>query len=423
MKTGFYRFLVGALISVSAMPIAHAQTFVAPAATDYTARGIKVSATADDATTARMQAMTQAEGDGFTQLLQQLLPPDQAASKRQAISPDGISRMVRSYSVHGEKTGSKSYSALVDVAFDPKQVTAFLGSTTTIISNISGNKAVQALTASAQTGGDSEASPEPAGYVYSPSAKGMVSAAPTNALAGQQVMSNSVLVVPVLKTGAQIQLWEGGNNWRDALNQAQRSNKNAVRLPIGDDSDKLVMDSGQILTAPKEALQPLAQRYQAGTVIVAIASPREYTSGSKLDVMLHRVETNGEVHDTPVTYEGSLNEMPDELLKRAAQDIISRLEAEHVPATPANNSTSALSQAGAGQMTIISQLSDLHQWVGLRRRLQSLPNVTKLELSALSDSQVDMVLSFRGSADQLAAAMQAQGLHVQKATGYWIVAP
>lgn len=365
----------------------------------YTIQDVEVQAKAADGTTARMEAMTKAEKDAFKQLMENLLTPEDAAARIASTQEYQISRMVRGYEVHNEKVGGNSYTAKLDVTFDPAQVQAFL------------NKPAAGAAPTAPATATAQALPAPA--AVNVGATPPVASVPVSI----QSMRSNVLVLPVLTTGTQHLLWEDNNAWRNAWNQAERSDTQFIRLPIGDQSDQLMMAAEMAPTSPYASFSPIAERYQAGTVIVAEAMPSPDVTGGVLTVRLRSLGMQGQNNGIDLTYNQTADETQEALLHRAAQDIIGRIMQEGQQ----RSMQQVQSAAPRSKLTVLSRLNQLGDWVVLRKRLLSLPVVEAVELSAISSQQADMVVVFRGSPEQLETSMASQGLKVNKAYNYWVV--
>jgi hypothetical protein len=360
----------------------------------YTVEDVQVSATAGDATTARMNAMSQGESEAFKRLLERLVPSEEVGSRVAATQDYQISRMVRGYEVHNEKVGSTSYAATLDVAFDQAQVESYLNG---------------------PVGAGASVMPPPLAAGYP--AQGMP-ARPAPAMASQPPqMRSNVLVLPVLAVGDQRLLWEDKNVWRNAWNSAERTDTQFIRLPIGDQSDSMVMDASQVMSAPYSSFSPIAERYQAATVVVAEAYPTVASGVNALGVRLRSLGMQGQNNTLELSYEQNSSESQEQLMNRAAQDIIQRIMSEG----QAQSVEQVEAYAPRSKLTVLSRLNKLNDWVVLRKRLMQLPVVERVELSAISSQQADMIVHFRGSQAQLENAMLSQGLKVNKAYNYWIV--
>lgn len=380
----------------------------AMAQTGYTVEGVEVQSTASDGTTARIEAMTQGEIAAFEQLITRLLPAGEAEARIAAAKPHEISRMVRGYEIHDEKVSATSYAAKLDVNFDPAQVAAFLR-------------------------GPQKPPPHVPGMPVPPQQAGQPSVAATPV---QQVRMPNMLVLPVwISDNQEALLWERSNVWRVAWNEAERSDTQFIRLPIGDQSDRIMIDGQQAIQAPFQSFSAIAERYQSSTVIVAEARPTVSSGVNALAVRLRTLGRDGQSGEQELTYEQRASEPRDVLLARAAQDIIQRVmyTAQQQAAVQQAQARAKAEEAAAQQqaqqpaymprskLTVLSRLQKLNDWVGLRKRLMALPMVEQVDMAAISSRQVDLVVHYRGSMAQLESAMVSQGIGVQKARNYWVV--
>lgn len=403
MPRRIFRFL-----SLSCLMVATFAALPAAAESGYTIRDVEVNATASDATIARVQAMEEGERAAFAKLLAQLIAEEEAAAKAAGTPAHVISRMVRGYEVKDEKVGATSYAATFDVNFDAAQVNAFIRAP-------QAQPPVAGQPATAQAAAPAPAAPRPA-------------ATPARA----QVMQN-VLVLPLWVENADNPLlWESNNQWRDAWNNAERTDTQFIRLPIGDQSDRMIVDAPQALQGRFETFSPIAERYQSSTVVLAAAMPTVSSGVNALSVNLRHIGRSGEISDTPLTYEQQSAESREEMMQRAAQDIIRRImqqaqqrSLQQAQAATANPAAVPANQPEAyaprSRLTVLSRLERLNDWVTLRRRLMNLQAVEQVDMSAISSRQVDLVVHFRGSPVQLEQQMQAAGMQVSKAPSYWIV--
>lgn len=401
---------------------------VSALAVDYTVRDVPVSASAEDANTARMLAMGQAEQAAFAKLLEQSLPPEQAAAKAASTPPGAISNLVTGYNVKNEKLSTKSYSANIDVSFNPQKVSGFLAQPAPA------DAAAMPATASA-----SGFIPRPAGTpgaAYSPAAARAGAAPVTPARPAATISANAAtLLLPVYDNKGRTSLWETENAWRSVWNSIPRQNTQLLRLPIGDQSDKLVLPSAEQATSYAN-ISTFAERYQAGQVVVARASEGQASTGIRaLQVQLLTLTPGGNAQAYPLVFEAEAGESPTDTMIRAAQEISARLTAEGErqqqvaaaapPVTayaPEQIAQAAPAQMAAnGRITVLSRLSAVNDWIGLRKKLQSVPQVSQVELSAISSQQVDMVLHYSGTLSELEQAINARGLQISKAQNYWVI--
>ena len=380
MKHGILRILL--TLAVTLAPGA----LFAQAAANYVVRDVPISASAADATSARMQAMTDGEVIGFEKLLSQILPPEEAAMRFKTMDKSRISPMVRSYEVREEKLSASSYEAKLDLTFDEKQVSAFLA-----------NNAASPVMSNATA------------------AMGTPPSSVNALVANRGNTKSTVLVLPVERRDNAELLWEENNSWRQVWNSVDRAGTSFIRLPIGDQSDQAMIQGAQAKAAPFEAFSLIADRYQAATVLVAEAVYSLEPNADKVDVNLRSLGAGGQLSEITLTYNAEQGETMQTLLSRAAQDIATRLLSE-------GQEQSQVQADAQNKVTVLTRLNGVGDWVTLRRRLLGIPNVEKVELSAISEQQADMVLYFKGNPEALAASLAAQGLQVNRAYNYWVIA-
>lgn len=363
----------------------------APAAwaQNYVVKDVKVSATAANATEARVNALAQGEKKGFEKLMRELLPEAEANARIAKTENWQISRMVRSYEVNNERLSGTSYHATLDIIFDPQQV----------------KQVVAGVDAAAPA-----ATPAP-GY---PAAAPARTSQPAGTIAAP-----TVLVLPVFYSPSNKPLlWEEENTWRNAWNHAERGGTNYVRLPLGDQSDQSMLTARQAQRGDSGNVGLIAERYQSDAVLVAEARLFEHAEPIRLDVTLRRTSRTGAPEAMQMSYEAPYEENAEQLMARAAQDIASKLTNQ---GQTAQSTLQQQQQSMANRVTILTRLTRLSDWVNIRRRLEALPMVSKVELAAISSQQADIVVHFRGAADQLAGAMSGQGMRVEQANQYWVV--
>lgn len=362
-------------------------------------KDVPVSATADDATTARMNAMAQGEGAAFRQLLVERLGEKDAEGVMARATPAQISVMARSYEVKEEKVSARSYQAKLDVTFDDGMVNQFLGM-------------AQAAAEPGVAGGEAGVLPggNPMGTVPGGNMPGRTMPASTMQEPAQGAMT--ILVLPVQKQTGVPLLWEPENMWRNVWNHVSRDSKLSLRLPVGDASDKALLASEGVIGATFSQLNGLAERYQSNTVIVAEAQFNE-PENNRLDVQLRSLAASYQ-NGMSLSYQARGDESPEDLMRRAAQDIASKLAQSQPKAQPSM-------AAVDGKITVLAQLGGLQDWVSLRKRLREVPGVGQIELSAISNGQADIVLHYTGNPDVLARNIMAKGMRIEQAPQYWVI--
>lgn len=335
-----------------------------PAQDGFSQAEVQVDVTGANATEAREKAIVKAQQDAFGKLMERLAPT-QAKEKAALFNAEQINSMVQGFEVVDEKITSNRYRATIRVAFDPEQIRKVTG----------------------HVGG-----------------------------APMEITSGATLVLPVWHAGDQLQLWEDENPWRRAWGQAAvTSSGGRLVVPAGDLTDVSALDASSALTASFGRLEPTARRYGAGQAVVAEAKAHTENDITTVDVTVKRLGARSS-DVAQATFEGAAGEPLENILFRAAADVGNRLlsmQGEFSLDAPNENEES--------RITVISRIESVKDWVILRQKLLAVPAVTGLELAALSPTQVDMVLRFRGAPERLVQGIQGQGLALQRAGNYWVL--
>lgn len=360
-----------ALCVVIAMACAPAQ-----AEEIFTVADVEVEATGDSATAARDAAIAQGQMAAFTKLLEQMDPTDGKA-KAAKYNATQVANTVRGMEVMNEKMTSKSYKATLKLTFDPDQIRQVLGQA-------------------------------PAGAAAS------TATATTTAATAPRALPSAVLILPILRRDQSLQLWEEGNQWRTIWNSvALEKGAGQLVVPYGDPNDISVVDAQKAISGGYGLFQPLADRYGAQEVVVTEAIYQPGIRPLKMKVNIRRVGPGYDELTTSI-YDGKPEETPEMLLIRAAQEVATDLQKSQAALNDATNEQ-------INRMTVLATISNLRDWIVMRKMLERVPMITDTELAALSFRQADVVLYYRGPAENLAKGMLAQGLRLSPAGQFWAV--
>ena len=206
------------LVVVAGLAFGAAAVNAAPAPDLFTVTGVKVDATAESATTARDQAMSEGRPVAWTRLFRRLVAQGNW-SKQPQLDENTLLRMIRSFEVANERRSTTRYLADVTYHFNPAAVRAAL---------------------------------RQAGVPYT------------------EARARPALVIPVIagKPGVDaMSPWFAA--WKDPVLQQGLV---PFVLPDGDAQDSDVLSRPDIAQADWAALAPVARRYNAAEVIIAVAS-------------------------------------------------------------------------------------------------------------------------------------------------------
>ena len=242
----------------------------------YTVAGVAVDVTAETAILARERALLDGQSEGLDRLFRRLTRRADH-DRLPAVDERRATFMVRDFDISGEKTSSVRYLARLTYRFKRAEVRRELRA---------------------------------AGIPFAETA------------------SQPVLVLPVLRRAASLNLWDEPNAWRSAWSALPPSDRGLVPLlvPFGDLSDIADISAEQAAAGSREQLGPIARRYGARDALVAIASLAPTLNGrDAIDVAVTRVGTTSQ---DPVLLEFSVQagESLDELFSRAAQETAAAVE-------------------------------------------------------------------------------------------------
>jgi len=331
---------------------------------------VNVDITSKDPSGARSQAMAKAEVDGLTALLERLGPPDQAKDIMNTLDSKKITSMVKGTQVVDEKFTGNRYQAKLIVSFDGDEISK-------IMAGISAPEARETMPASV----------------------------------------GSFLIIPGLEVNNQKLLWEDGNFWKTVWNEvALEVTTGDVLVPYGDMTDASALTYDTMMTADFQALSAFAVRYGVSDVVLLQA---KFTQ--RPDMLLSVVKRRVGRQDSSVnvlTYRADPQETRDLLFARAARDIIAELQEKKVDET----ATKSVVRGGdRKKIMMLASISTMASWTELRKKLTSLPMVDKVETLAVSARQVDVVVSYRGSDESFANALESKSIRFKKNPDYWVI--
>ncbi|WP_119459567.1 DUF2066 domain-containing protein [Rhodospirillaceae bacterium SYSU D60014] len=228
------------------------------------------------------------------------------------------------------------------------------------------------------------------------------------------IVSNPVLVLPVLTANGDSRLWDDPNPWRNAW--AERPAVDGLVplvVPYGDLGDVAAVGAAEALAGDPESFDELAERYDTGDTIVAEAQLRNTMDGRvRLNIaarryaagVIQQTYTDSLVADSLTAGEGGatlfergvkrLDEMVQEEWKRA--NLVSfGIERTLIATVP------------------VGQISD---WVAVRKRLADIAIVRDTEILYLMRNEGRLRVVFVGDMPQLERALAQKDLSLSPAS-------
>lgn len=327
----------------------------APGSDPFTVAGVSIDATADNTNQAREQALAAGQRKAARILLERLtLRRDQ--SRLPPVGAAEVVRLVKSFEIDKERTSNVRYLAELTVTFNPEPVRALL---------------------------------RDAGVPFT------------------EAVSPRVLVLPVWRTadGGAL-LFDDGNPWRASwMRIGATTGLVPVMVPEGDAADVAAISPEQALGGDPAALRAIAQRYEAGAVVVTMASG---TPQAPSQVTASRIELPG-------MRRTSLRVGPKQgadAMLTSAYGVLGEIEEGWKAATLVDTS-----QSGTLQATVpIGQLSD---WIAIRRRLEAIPAIRQVEVEGLGVGEARIALAYSGTVEQLRSALAQADLILSQEGAGW----
>ena len=325
----------------------------------YTATGIAVDVTGDTATL-RDQALLQGQRKALQKVLSDIAPAERVAALTLP-SDDVISTWLQDFEIEEEKSSATHYVGRYTFRFLADPVQQFLAG---------------------------------------------------NSVQYAQVQTKRLLVLPIYtdETGTST-LWGAGNLW---LAQWSLKTPNAslvpMMLPTGDVSDMTTLSATQALAGDLPRMTALAQRYGAGDVLVTEVrtSPPGADGKETLAITATRYgrEAPKSFSDSVVGDAAAI----DDLLGQSAERTISWVQGQWKEA----NLVDASKQ---GTMTVEVPVTNLKQWVDIKKQLGGVPSLKSVRLISLTRTLAVLDVTFVGDLPQFQRALAQQDLSLAMSIG------
>ncbi len=233
-----------------------------------------------------------------------------------------------------------------------------------------------------------------------------------------ETRAKPILVLPVLEKGAALSLFENSNIWRNAwagLDLAQDALM-PLRLPLGDLMDITTITAQAALAGRDDLLKVIAHRYEVNNILVAHAVLNiDLRAGGlpRVAVNLQRFGPGGksiEVLDYTVRVGNDLEEAMGRLALLVATDQQEQWKRR-----------TQLSFGEEISLSALVPLSDLSDWLTVRKRLAASAMVSGFQLQEISLQDAQVVISYLGDADSLAVSLAQRDLKLVLENGFWML--
>jgi hypothetical protein len=418
--------LLAVALSVPAVLIVAPGTAAAAQANVYKVAKYPVQAQAEDAVTAKAQALADAQQGAFRSLMKRLVPV--TAYKRLPKMPLArVQDMIAGFSVRSERNSSTEYLASYDFEFQPRAVREMLRSSGLLyVEDIAPPTVlVAAYGASPQVG--SEVAPAGAKSAKAPSVASASSlpahltaarAAPqwTKAWADLDT-DNALAPLRLAKTGEQAS--------EDSIRRALGGDWTALRALAGNDtnSERTVLAYAEPSADGRKLQVTLIGRDALGWLSVTRTYPIldadvGYATELAAVVGLGILEGRWKALKSRSATTGTIS----------ADGVDGWNTTTDKDERGVGSSTSgvSVSQPSPGAWTsddieFVVEFRGLSQWQQIRRRLNETPGVEDMEISQMSARTANVKLRYPGGPERLAGDLSAQGMQLSNQGDQWIL--
>lgn len=330
----------------------------------YEVNDVPVDATAESAAAARQQALRAGEREAFNRLVRRITLREYHS---QLPNPDHgtISTYVRDFAVSDEKTSSVRYLARMHVRFRSNDIRQLLNEF---------------------------------GIPFS------------------ETVSKPVLVLPVVERNGVFSLWEETNRWRQAWNTVDNQGRMVpIVRPGGDLTDIATIGTQHTVNGDLIRLKSITTRYDAGSVLVAIAFVDTSAINYKgLEVQLARYGPGFDGAVRTYRFTGPADESLDALMARTVDSVSENLEETW-------KRSNLMNLDDRGLLPVSVPISSLPDWMNMQQRISRAAVVSKMDVVLLSREEARVNLHFLGTLQQLTIALAQNDLQLTQQEGVWMI--
>lgn len=244
-------------------------------------------------------------------------------------------------------------------------------------------------------------------------------------IAFAESVSKPVVVVPVLRVGANTALWDGAdasapaNSWKQAWSEAASARGAGglvpVLVPPGDPGDSAAINADQALSGDPLALGAFAGRYGTTEVLVALATLAN-KDAPQIDTSLSRYSEGRPLRRVDGSYRLAAGEGMPQLIARAVSGSLAALE-------DAWKQDNQLRLGQEAALTVTVPIASLADWVALRNKLSGVILIRRSTLLSLTKGEALVELRYLGDIDRLRSALAQGGFTLSDGTPTPVLTP
>ena len=264
--------------------------------------------------------------------------------------------------------------------------------------------------------------------------------------------SKERLVIPILElpNGERI-LWQEPRNWSNSwLVQANTVQLVPLIVPLGDITDIQLISAKTLIATSWDTLLPLAERYEVEEVIIVLAKVKlktfKHEHHSKQDNLEFEVGSSENNPDSEQKLGHLFNRTSDRIVLYVTTHIHNALgfrEYRDVLESGDEESFNEILLRGANEiaksiqetwkkdnvlkfglenvMRISIPLSELRDWIEIRRKLSHMAVIKNVNIISLSLHKAELNIDYLGETDQLVTALKQKNLQLSYGLEGWLL--
>ena len=327
----------------------------------FTAQSIPVDVTAGNVTDARERGLTQGRVAGYRKVIARIVAREDMDRVPQ-LNATQIIDLVRDFSIANERSSAVRYLADLTVRFDPFAIRRLLRNAN---------------------------------------------------IPFTETLSKPLVVVPMMRSDAAAPwlLWDDSNTWRAAWARVpQDLGLVGLIVPTGGRADAGALSLDQAVSKDLGALNALASKYNAGGVVIVTATG----SGDTLEINVSEVRSDLPAEDMALMQAPQAGQARDEFLTAAATSAA-------IAVQDSWKHRNRVAFGGTTQITVLVPVADLKDWLTVKKRLDDVPLIDRLDVQAMTKDRAQVTLYYAFAQRQLELAMSQHDLTLAQQNGVWII--
>ena len=331
----------------------------------YTVTNVEVDETAESAAAARDIALQKGQVNAYQRLIDRIVP-NADRSKVPDIQMPELLQLVSGIELGDEKTSSVRYLAKLTVRFNPTAVRAKLRNV---------------------------------GVRFA------------------ETTSKPLIVLPVYRAQATLQLWDTGNLWLSAWRNLPQSDglKNLI-IPKGETADIAEISPEQAIADNDEQIRSIARRYDADGALLTVATVTQAQGENIVEVSTSRLGPGGADRTSVQSFTSNKETTIQDILTSAASNLRREIEETW-------KLDNLLNFDEHRELLAEADLRGLPDLISLQKKLEEISLVQKTELVRLSLKSALIRLRYLGDPSQLRLALAQRDMALTQGSVYWKLQP